>query len=78
MSHENSEQKSLEQAKKNLENFLDSIEDPVRQDRLRKMQWSIDQKLNLCKNDYQRNLVIQEMMWESFLKLNQELQKFSK
>ena len=47
-------------------------------DRLTKMQWRIDMERKRCKTPLKSCIVLNDMMWESFHKLNNVLNEFIK
>jgi hypothetical protein len=68
--------KTPEEAQRDLDAFFDSIEDPERRELLKRRQWAITQRLDLCKTQEHRNAVIQQMMMESFQELAEALEPF--
>jgi len=64
-----------EKGKEILQKYFDSIEDPERQLRMKQIQWKIDGEMRKYKNPITRMNKMGEMMYTSFFKLRDELQK---
>lgn len=72
-------EKDPELFEKKRKEYLDEVinqADPKTRDRLVKLQWRIDMERKRSKTPLKSLLAIDDMMWESFHKLNDALQDF--
>lgn len=68
--------KKFEEERKNYLSKI--INESSNKNKLMKLQWKIDMERKRCKTPLKSLIKIQDMMWESFFKLNDVLQQFRK
>jgi hypothetical protein len=66
--------KEIEKFSKELKNFLDSIEDPERKERLERYQWRLDQDLAKYKDPVARYNRMVELFWEGLQNFKEALE----